>query len=53
MGVRVMLDLASWETLREHAGTIRDILVEGLVECCICNEVIRTLTASSHGFLWL
>ena len=38
-GVRVMLDLASWDTLRAHAADIRQLQAEQLVDCCVCNEV--------------
>ena len=53
-GVRVMLDLASWETLRSHAGTIHEILAEGLVDCCICNEVFHFIIRATYvSFLFI
>ena len=41
LGSCVMLDLASWETVRDHSDTIMGLLMEGMVDCCICNEVSR------------
>jgi hypothetical protein len=34
-----MLDLASWEIVREHRAALMDVLKDGLVACCVCNEV--------------
>ncbi len=37
-GVRVMLDLASWETVKSNLKELREILEEGLISCCVANE---------------
>ncbi|KAG1666317.1 hypothetical protein FOA52_004799 [Chlamydomonas sp. UWO 241] len=36
--VKVMLDLASWEIVREHHAALMGVLRDGLVACCVCNE---------------
>jgi hypothetical protein len=44
-GAKTMLDLASWETVRGHSEALHEVLKEGLIDCCICNEVTGFLNA--------
>lgn len=39
LGVRIALDLASWEVLQSHWDLIRDTLQTGGVDLCFCNQV--------------
>ena len=38
-GARVMLDLASWETVKQHAELLKGLMTAGAIDCCVCNEV--------------
>ena len=44
-GVKVALDLASFEIVQSFKPQLRNILESGKVHCCFCNEV--------SAFLWL
>jgi hypothetical protein len=41
LGVRVALDLASWEVLQSHWGTLHEALLTGCVDLCFCNQVCQ------------
>ena len=38
-GARVMLDLASWETVKQHSELLKGLMSAGAIDCCVCNEV--------------
>ncbi|WIA36740.1 hypothetical protein OEZ86_008010 [Tetradesmus obliquus] len=50
LGVRVALDLASWEVMASHWGAMQEALLSGCIDLCFCNqEEARQLFL--HGML--
>jgi hypothetical protein len=45
-GVRVALDLASWEVLQLHWDVIKEALLSGCVDLCFCNQVCKMACAA-------
>lgn len=48
-GTMVMLDLASWEMLRAYAEELQGVLQDGLISCCIGNEVCNDRVLLRHA----
>jgi hypothetical protein len=46
LGVRVALDLASWEVLQSHWAVISEALLSGCVDLCFCNQVCSSGVAT-------
>ncbi|WIA16547.1 hypothetical protein OEZ85_013220 [Tetradesmus obliquus] len=38
LGVRVALDLASWEVMASHWGAMQEALLSGCIDLCFCNQ---------------
>ena len=47
-GIKVALDLASFEVVQSFKPQLRTILESGKVHCCFCNEVRALLYSSNH-----